>query len=94
MPVTSSDSRLEVFVSAATGEGIEELTERLEEIIANGKTTETFKFPPSDFSSINLLYKEASVISVDYTYDGALVTASVDARVKGMLSRFIVKSDG
>ena len=94
IPGTLSDSRLKVFVSAATGEGIEELTEKLEEIIASGKTTETFKFPASDFSSINLLYREASVISVDYTEDGAVVTASVDARVKGMLSRFIQKSNG
>jgi GTP-binding protein HflX len=94
IPGTLSDSRLKVFVSAATGEGIDELTEKLEEIIASGKTTETFRFPASEFSSINLLYREASVISVDYTEDGATVTASVDARVKGMLSRFIEKCDG
>ena len=45
---------------------------------------------PSDaFSALNLLYKEAVVVSVDYGENGATVTALVDARVKGMLADYV-----
>lgn len=91
IPGDTADSRSKVFVSAATGEGIEDLTAKLEEIIANGKTTESFKIPSDAFSALNLLYREASVISVEYDSDGANVQASVDARVKGMLAEYLVK---
>ncbi len=91
VPSDTSDSRLKVFVSAKTGEGIGELTEKLEEIIANGKSTEVFIIPQNAMGALNTLYKEASVVSVDYDVQGATVVASVDARVKGMLSAYLVK---
>jgi len=78
-----------VFISAKNGSGIEELSEKLQRIVSEGRTQVAFKIPSNALSALNLLYKEAVVLSVDYDADGANVTALVDARVKGMLAQYI-----
>ncbi|MBE6668830.1 MAG: GTPase HflX [Ruminococcaceae bacterium] len=78
-----------VFISAKTGSGIDELSEKLQRIVSEGRTEEIFKIPSDAFSALNLLYKEAVVVSVDYGENGATVTALVDARVKGMLADYV-----
>lgn len=78
-----------VFISAKTGTGMDELSEKLQRMVCDGRTEEIFKIPSDGFSSLNLLYKEAVVLSVDYDENGATVRALVDARVKGMLSGYV-----
>lgn len=81
-----------VFISAKTGDGIDELSERLQKIVSEGRTREVFRIPSSGLSALNLLYKEAVVDSVEYDEFGARVEALVDARVKGILAEYIVRS--
>jgi len=78
-----------VFISAKNGSGVDELSEKLQRIVSEGRTNEVFKLPPSAFSSLNLLYKEAVVESVEYVDDGAIVKALVDSRMKGMLAEYL-----
>ena len=68
---------------------MDELSEKLQRMVCDGRTEEIFKIPSDGFSSLNLLYKEAVVLSVDYDENGATVRALVDARVKGMLSGYV-----
>ena len=82
-----------VFISAISGRGIDELSEKLQRIVSEGRTNETFNIPSTELSALNLLYKEAVVLDVTYTETGATVNALVDARVKGMLSRFLAKGE-
>lgn len=82
-----------VFISAKNGSGVDELSEKLQRIVSEGRTNEVFKLPPSAFSSLNLLYKEAVVESVEYVDDGAIVKALVDSRVKGMLSEYLTTGE-
>ena len=88
LPEENTDQNT-VFISAKTGSGIDELSEKLQRIVSEGRTKEIFKIPSDAFSALNLLYKEAVVVSVDYGENGATVTALVDARVKGMLADYV-----
>ena len=88
LPEENTDQNT-VFISAKTGSGIDELSEKLQRIVSEGWTEEIFKIPSDAFSALNLLYKEAVVVSVDYGEHGATVWALVDARVKGMLADYV-----
>ena len=77
-----------VFVSARTGQGIDLLTDKLQQIIHMGKYRVTFHVPNSEAGALNLLYREATVEEVDYGYEEMLVRAVVDRRVHGMLRQF------
>ena len=77
-----------VFVSAHTGQGIELLTEKLQEIIHAGKYRVVFRIPNSEAGALNILYREATVEDVDYGAESISVTAVVDKKVHGMLKRF------
>lgn len=88
LPEENTDQNT-VFISAKTGSGIDELSEKLQRIVSEGRTKEIFRIPSDAFSALNLLYKEAVVVSVDYGENGATVTALVDARVKGMLADYV-----
>ena len=64
------------------------LLEKVEEIIHQGKSKVTFVIPNSEQGALNILYKNATVESVDYGYEGVTVVATVDAKVRGMLKKY------
>ena len=75
-------------ISAKSGQGIDTLLEKVEEIIHQGKSKVTFVIPNSEQGALNILYKNATVESVDYGYEGVTVVATVDAKVRGMLKKY------
>lgn len=77
-------------ISAKSGQGIDVLLEKVEEIIHQGKSKVTFVIPNSEQGALNILYKNATVESVDYGYEGVTVVATVDAKVRGMLKKYDV----
>ena len=83
-------NRVVCAISAKSGEGIHTLLEKVEEIIHQGKSKVTFVIPNSEQGALNILYKNATVESVDYGYEGVTVVATVDAKVRGMLKKYDV----
>lgn len=83
-------NRVVCAISAKSGEGIDTLLEKIEEIIHAGKSRVTFVIPNSEQGALNILYKNATVESVDYGYDGVTVVATVDQKVRGMLKKYDV----
>ena len=83
-------NRVVCAISAKSGEGIDTLLEKVEEIIHQGKSKVTFVIPNSEQGALNILYKNATVESVDYGYEGVTVVATVDAKVRGMLKKYDV----
>lgn len=77
-----------VAISAATGQGIELLLQRLEEMLSEGKRRVTFHIPNREAGALNTLYQSAAVEEVEYGPEEILVTAVVDRRTHGMLRRF------
>ena len=77
-----------VAVSARTGQGIDRLTELLQEVLHEGKKRVVFHIPNGEAGALNTLYQNATVEDVEYGADGITVTAVVDQKVHGMLKRF------
>ena len=77
-----------VAVSARTGQGIDRLTELLQEVLHEGKRRVVFHIPNSEAGALNTLYQNATVEDVDYGADGITATAVVDRKIHGMLKRF------
>jgi len=83
-----------VAVSALTGEGIDELVAKLEEMVQNGKTEETFMIPNAEAGIVSRLYAAAEIHDVDYGESGILVHATVDAKTRGQYDKYRVKKEG
>ena len=83
-----------VAVSALTGEGLDELISKLEVMVQNGKTDETFIIPNSDAGVVNRLYASAEIIDIDYGSEYVTVRATVDAKARGQYDKYRVKKDG
>ena len=77
-----------VMISAATGQGIEMLVRELQALILEGKRRVIFRIPNAQAGALNTLYKSATVEDVEYGAEYMLVTATVDAKVHGMLRAF------
>ncbi|MBO4336643.1 MAG: GTPase HflX [Lachnospiraceae bacterium] len=74
----TTDNRREnesVFVSARTGYGIEDLIERLYEILQSGKRQVDIVIPYSDGELLNRMHREADIISESYDEDGIHIVA-------------------
>lgn len=81
------------FISSVTGEGIDKLTDRIEQLVNDGKTNEYFLFPHNDRSQINVLYKNAVILSTDYLPEGEKIYATVDSKTKGMLKKYLLTEE-
>ncbi len=88
----ATDSGQNVFLSAATGEGVDELVRRLEALAADGKRPCEFFFPSDKLGLVAALYAGANVTSVEYGDDGAHVLAVCDRKTAGQLCEYLVRS--
>lgn len=77
-----------VFISARTGEGIENLVAELESMLHGGRARVTFRIPNGEAGALNILYKNATVESVEYGADAIAATAVVDAKTRGMMASY------
>ena len=79
-----------VYVSALTGQGLEMMINKLEEIVSAGKRRVTYIIPNSDGGALNTLYRVATVESVDYGAEGMTVVALADAKARGMMKKYAI----
>jgi len=81
-----------VFISAKTGEGVDELVSILEKTAAAKSRELTLLFPHVDSGMLNKLYSSANtnVKSVEYTELGTKVVAVCDEKTAGQLAKYIV----
>ena len=77
-----------VSVSAKTGQGMELLVARMEELLHADKKEVTFEIPNAQAGQLNVLYQNATVKDVDYGMEKITVCAIVDRKTHGMLRRF------
>jgi GTP-binding protein HflX len=76
-------------VSAKTGEGIEALVEKIEELSHEKAKEYVFEIPANEMGIISRLYANTTVKDVEYTENGALVRAVADAKSAGMYAKYI-----
>lgn len=82
-----------VKISAVTGEGLDDMVEKLTELLHAGKREVTFVFPQDRQGKISLLYSDASVKDVQYGESEVRVRAVVDRKVFGLLGSFVAPED-
>ncbi len=82
-PTVLKDFKAErtLMVSAATGEGLEELKDTIAEILRAGKVYLEKLFPYSQAGRIQMIRQYGSLLSEEYTEDGIVVTAYVPADI-------------
>ena len=76
------------YISAATGQGVSQMMQKIEDMLHEGLRRVTFLIPNAKQGLISRLYENATVESVEYGIDGVLVTAVVDAKTYGPLRAF------
>ncbi|CAN5130528.1 GTPase HflX [soil metagenome] len=81
-----------VFVSARTGEGIEELLERIAEVLPAPEVELTLLVPYDRGEVISRLHVQGRVLSTDYREDGTLVKALVHPARVADLQAFVTTS--
>ena len=82
-------TRAAVYISALTGQGLDQLALTLQDMVRIGKRRVTFIIPNAEQGALSRLYSEqAAVESVDYGYDAVTVVATVDDRVYGMMKKY------
>lgn len=78
-----------LMISAASGLGMEKLTERCSQMLADRVQRLTFRIPQSRADAVGLLHQEGKVLSVEYEGNDVLVTAVTPPAVAGRLTQFI-----
>lgn len=79
-----------VYISAATGEGVDALLAALLAVVRNGKRRLALRFPYSDQGKLSLLHTCATVEKLEYEPDGVAVTAVLDGRAMGQFRAYLV----
>ena len=85
---TYAENRRTVCISAATGQGIEQMLGELQNLIHEGKKRVIFEIPNADAGVLSRLYALAVVENVDYGDEAMTVTAVVDAKTHGMYRKY------
>ena len=78
-----------VYISAATGSGIDLFLRSLEEIMSCGKRKVTLRFDYSEQGKLSALHTEGKVEEVRYEGDGIYVTAVLDGKGYGKYAAYI-----
>ena len=86
----SDTPRTAVYISAKTGQGLDQLTFVLQDMVRLGKRRVTFVIPNAEQGALSRLYSEqAAVESVEYGYEAVTVVATVDDRVYGLMKKYV-----
>jgi GTP-binding protein HflX len=95
LPVARNNIEREnmIYISAKTGEGVDDLVKRLEEIVLSGKKRTVFNISYSEQGALDQLYKLASVENVEYKAEFVEVTAMADARARGSLKKYLAEPE-
>ena len=86
-----SDLKDYCTISAKTGEGVDELLNRLTATLDSSRKTLKFAIPNSEQGKLAILYKTGGIVETVYGDNCVEITAVVDDKVRGQLSRYIVR---
>lgn len=82
-----------VEVSALTGEGLEDLTARFSDFLADRVKKLSYRIPQARGDVSGLIHSEGKVLSTDYEGNDILLTAVVPRTIEGQLAQFLVEKD-
>ena len=82
-----------VYLSALTGQGVEQLVDAIESIVLSGKRRVTYRIPNREAGALSKLYAIASVEEVEYGADAITVVAMADAKARGQMKQYAVDDE-
>jgi GTP-binding protein HflX len=77
-----------VLFSAKTGQGEAELLAAIEKTLGRGKHQMRLLIPYHDGAALDILHREAQVLSVEYVGEGTLVEAIMDDKICGRMQKY------
>jgi len=77
-----------VYISALTGQGMEQFTKKLEALVLSGRRQVEYLIPHERAAALNILYERATVEYVGYTGEGIVAIASVDPKTRGIMREY------
>ena len=80
-----------IEISAKSGEGTDELLNRLDELLASGKKKLKLLIPHAEAGIVSEIYRLATVLDCEYVDSGALITAECDARACGTFEKYVTE---
>ncbi len=87
----NADNAEYAAISALTGEGIDSMIAKLEEMLGAGSKKIKLRLPMSAGAIVSEFYANAENVSVDYTADGIELSATVDEKLYGKYASYIVE---
>jgi len=83
-----------VYISATTGQGVDLLLGKIEDMLHDGHSRVTFRIPNEKQGLLSVLYRDATVETVEYGDEAAVVTAIVDGKTYGRLREYDISDRG
>lgn len=80
-----------VMVSGVSGQGLNTLVEKMEELLHSFKNKYKLCIPYTDQSALSAIYDTYTADNVDYTEEGITLEAILDERGKGLYAKYIVQ---
>ena len=80
-----------VFISIHSGQGIEELIERISDFVSNGTVTVELRLPAARADLLARIHRDGTLVSLDYEEDIAHIVATVPKRAMETLAPFVVE---
>ena len=82
----------DAFVSAATGEGMQALLNRIEHMLSAAHNRIEIAVPYDKYEAVAILHNEAKIISEEHSEQGALITAMVEENTMRKLKKLLGES--
>ncbi len=79
-----------VVVSALTGEGLDELKKKIEDVLGKGLYDTKILLPYNESGRLDILYRDAKVNKVEYTDLGIQIDAVCDDRTYGWIREYVL----
>ena len=83
-----------VYISAVTGQGVDLMLDRIEQMLHSNARRVVFGIPNDKQNLLALLYRDATVEAVEYGDAAVTVTAVVDDKTYGRLSLYDTANEG
>ena len=83
-----------VSVSALTGEGLDELVERISEFVARGTMTVELRLPSARADLLARLHRDGIVREIQYDHDFTSIVATIPTRALEVFAEFLALSAG
>ncbi|MCF6335504.1 MAG: GTPase HflX [Spirochaetales bacterium] len=79
-----------LYISTKTGEGIEKLSERIEELLNKDKKIVELLIPPDRYDLISMIHREGTILQEKYNESGSVIKARIPGKIYTKLEKYLI----